>query len=73
MAAPTPAELQALTDTELQQLRLDVVQERSRRDELTKLPTDIDALIQRFVDHGGDTARIRDPKTYQKTPPARPV
>lgn len=70
MAAPTPADLQALTDAELVQLRIDVAQERARRDELSSLPVDIDALIQRFVDHGGDKTKIKNPQSYVKGPKA---
>lgn len=72
MAAPTVAELQALTDAELHQLRIDVAQERARRDELSNLPTDIDALIQRFVDHGGDKGKLKPPQSYERNPNAGP-
>ena len=72
MAAPTPADLQALTDAELVQLRIDVAQERARRDELSSLPVDIDALIQRFVDHGGDKTKIKNPQSYERNPNAGP-
>lgn len=68
MPAPTPTDLQALSDAELHQLRIDVAQERARRDELASLPTDIDALIQRFVDHGGDKTKIKNPQSYVKGP-----
>ena len=68
MAAPTPEDLQALNDNQLSQLRLDVAAERARRDELASLPTDIDAMIQRFVDHGGDKTKIKNPQSYVKSP-----
>ena len=68
MAAPTPEDLQALNDNQLSQLRLDVAAERARRDELASLPTDIDAMIQRFVDHGGDKTKIKNPQSYVKGP-----
>lgn len=65
---PTPEELQALTDTELDQLRLNVAQERIRREELAVLPAQVDQLIQRFVDHGGDKSKIRPPESYTRNP-----
>lgn len=68
MALPTPEEIQALTDTDLAELYQTVLTERHRRLELPTLPADIDALIQRFVDYGGDKTKLKDPKTYEKAP-----
>lgn len=68
---PTPEELQALSDDELEALRQAVSEEQIRRHELTNLPAHVDALLQRFVNHGGDPDKIKNPNAYIKGPKPR--
>lgn len=65
---PTPEQIQALTDADLEGLRNDVVAEQNRRVEVALLPHQIDVLIQKYVNQGGDKSKIRDPKGYEKGP-----
>lgn len=64
----TTEELQALSDADFNALQTAVAQESHRRVELITLPTDIDAMTQRFVNHGGDKTKLRNPASYEKNP-----
>ena len=68
MAIPTTTELEALPDAELEELRLAVSHELIRREAVTRGPEQIDALIQRFVDQGGDKTKLKNPNSYVKGP-----
>ena len=68
MPRPTTAQLEQMTDEDLAGLSRDITEEQHRRDDLARVPAAVDALIQRFVDHGGDKTKIKDPKTYEKKP-----
>lgn len=72
MPAPTPEELSQYDDTALQQLSIDLAREESRRRQVQQLPVDIEFQIQRFVDAGGDPARIRNPRDFRPTRPTPP-
>lgn len=68
MNLPTDEDLQTLTDTELEEIRLRISHELIRREELTAVPAQIAALTQRFVDHGGDPAKLKNPNSYTRGP-----
>lgn len=65
-------DLTTFTDDDLEEHRLAVVQEQIRRQELAALPTQVDVMIQRFVDHGGDKTKIKNPQSYTRNPNAKP-
>lgn len=68
MSRPTPEQLQQMTDEDLAGLSRDITDEQHRRDDLARVPAAVDALLQRFVDQGGDTAKIKNPNSYVKGP-----
>jgi hypothetical protein len=68
MARPTPEQLQQMTDEDLAGLSQDITAEQHRRDELVRAPAIVDMIIQRFVDAGGDTTKIKNPNSYIKGP-----
>lgn len=54
----TPADLTAITDADLNQLRIDVLNEQERRQRLAAIPTQVADLAARFVADGGDPADL---------------
>lgn len=50
--------LTTLTDDELEQLRIDVLNERERRENLLAIPDKIAQLRQTYIDGGGDPAGL---------------
>jgi len=53
-------DLTTLTDTELDQLRVDVAAERERRDRLTQAPAQVAEIARRYTEDGGDPTVLRD-------------
>ncbi|WP_067428584.1 hypothetical protein [Nocardioides jensenii] len=51
-------DLQALTDEDLEQHRLDVLNELERRSRLAQIPSTITQLATQFVESGGDRADL---------------
>lgn len=51
-------DLTTYTDEDLDQLRLDVLNERERRDRLASIPAQVTALATRYVEDGGDPADL---------------
>lgn len=72
MPVPTPEQIRSLTNTEFDQLRQLMVEDRTRREVLTQTPAAVDAVLQRFADHGGDMTKIRDPLGYKPGQPWAP-
>lgn len=68
MILPTPEDLETLSVSDLAELRVRVTQEEIRRDELTTIPTQVDLMVQRFVDHGGDKTKLKNPNSYTRGP-----
>lgn len=65
----TSETIQSLSDAQLATLAGVVRDEQARRQDLAALPGLIEATTQRFVNQGGDKAKIRPPSSYVKGPP----
>lgn len=53
-----PLNLATLTDTELDQLRVDVAAERERRDRLAQAPAQVAEIARRYTEDGGNPAGL---------------
>ena len=53
-------DLKALTDTELDQLRIDTITEQERRADLLAIPAQITDLATRYTAGGGNVATLRE-------------
>ena len=51
--------LEELTDDELDQLRVDVLNEQERRANLLRIPGQMSDLIDKYVQGGGDKADLK--------------
>jgi len=72
MARPSIADLMALTDEELKTLSADIADEIHRRDDVARLPAEIEELTQRFVDRGGPVEKLKNPQSYTRGPKGVP-
>lgn len=59
-------DLRALTDEELDDLRIDVLTEQERRANLAAIPGQIEALAKVYRDGGGDEAALQDALTPEQ-------
>lgn len=51
-------DLTTYTDADLDQLRLDVLNERERRDRLASAPQAVAQIASRYIEDGGDKAEL---------------
>lgn len=52
--------LEELTDDELDQLRVDILNEQERRANLLRIPGQMSDLIDKYVQGGGDKADLKE-------------
>lgn len=59
-------DLRALTEEELDALRVDVLTEQERRTNLAQIPDEIAAMAKVYRDGGGDESKLQDALTPEQ-------